>query len=73
NKGDVIHSEKPTVTPPPVDPNIDKDVEGKEHLDLTNRNDEFNWHVNAAFGNTTASWEQASIKDKINDVFDIVK
>ncbi|WP_314575809.1 isopeptide-forming domain-containing fimbrial protein [Enterococcus gilvus] len=71
NKGDVIHSEIPTVTPPKENPDIHKDVEDKQHLDLTNRDQAFNWHVNAAFGNTTASWTQASIVDQINTVFTI--
>ncbi|WP_240144327.1 isopeptide-forming domain-containing fimbrial protein, partial [Enterococcus faecalis] len=73
NNSQVVEPERVGVVINGENPNIDKDVEGKEHLDLTNRDDEFNWHVNAAFGNTTASWEQASIKDKINDVFGIVK
>ncbi|HCT8103999.1 TPA: isopeptide-forming domain-containing fimbrial protein [Enterococcus faecalis] len=71
NEGDVLHSNKPTVTPPPVDPNITKDVEGQEHLDLTNREDSFDWHVKTAFGNETSTWTQASMVDDINKVLDI--
>ncbi|WAO22654.2 isopeptide-forming domain-containing fimbrial protein [Paenilisteria newyorkensis] len=71
NEGDNIQSEIPTVTPPPVNPEISKDIEGKEHLDLTNRNDAFNWNVHTAFGNQTASWNQAIITDQINDVLAI--
>ena len=71
NEGDVLHSDKPTVTPPPVEPGIDKDVEGEDHLDLTNRDDEFNWHVKATFGNTTSNWEQASIVDDVNKLLEI--
>ncbi|VFA78783.1 isopeptide-forming domain-containing fimbrial protein [Enterococcus faecalis] len=71
NEGDVLHSNKPTVTPPPVDPNITKDVEGQEHLDLTNRDQEFKWNVKTAFGNETSTWTQASMVDDINKVLDI--
>ncbi|MBM9830556.1 isopeptide-forming domain-containing fimbrial protein [Enterococcus faecalis] len=71
NDGDVLHSNKPTVTPPPVDPNITKDVEGQDHLDLTNRDQAFKWSVKAAFGNETADWTQASLVDDINKVLDI--
>ncbi len=69
--GEIIHSEIPTVTPPEEKPVITKDIEGKQHLDLTNRDDTFNWHVNVAFGNTTAGWKQAAITDKINDLLEI--
>ncbi|EGO2735850.1 isopeptide-forming domain-containing fimbrial protein, partial [Enterococcus faecalis] len=72
NEGDVLHSNKPTVTPPPVDPTITKDVEGQEHLDLTNRDQEFKWNVKAAFGNETSTWTQASMVDDINKVLDII-
>ncbi|EGO8153099.1 isopeptide-forming domain-containing fimbrial protein [Enterococcus faecalis] len=71
NEGDVLHSNKPTVTPPPVDPNITKDVEGQDHLDLTNRDQEFKWNVKTAFGNETSTWTQASLVDDINKVLDI--
>ncbi|WP_088810091.1 isopeptide-forming domain-containing fimbrial protein [Listeria sp. ILCC796] len=71
NAGEVIHSEIPTVTPPPEEPVIHKDVENVQHLDLTNRDDSFDWHVNATFGNTTTSWAEASITDTINDLLDI--
>ncbi|MBC1817204.1 isopeptide-forming domain-containing fimbrial protein, partial [Listeria seeligeri] len=73
NAGDVIHSEIPTVTPPPEEPVIHKDVNNKQHEDLTNRDDSFDWHVNTSFGNTTASWKQASIKDSINSLLEIQK
>ncbi|EPC6523715.1 isopeptide-forming domain-containing fimbrial protein [Enterococcus faecalis] len=71
NEGDVLHSNKPTVTPPPVDPNITKDIEGQEHLDLTNRDQEFKWNVKTAFGNETSTWTQASMVDDINQLLDI--
>ena len=71
NEGDLLHSNKPTVTPPPVDPTITKDVEGQEHLDLTNRDQEFKWNVKTAFGNETSTWTQASMVDDINKVLDI--
>ncbi|UQF73796.1 isopeptide-forming domain-containing fimbrial protein [Enterococcus faecalis] len=71
NEGDVLHSNKPTVTPPPVDPNIAKDVEGQDHLDLTNRDQAFKWNVKAAFGNETSTWTQASMVDEINQLLDI--
>ncbi|EGO8245231.1 isopeptide-forming domain-containing fimbrial protein [Enterococcus faecalis] len=71
NEGDVLHSNKPTVTPPPVDPNITKDVEGQDHLDLTNRDQEFKWNVKTAFGNETSTWTQASMVDDINQLLDI--
>ena len=74
NEGDVLHSNKPTVTPPaptPEDPTITKDIEGQEHLDLTNRNQAFKWNVKTAFGNETSTWTQASMVDDINKVLDI--
>uniref|UniRef100_UPI0014318F35 isopeptide-forming domain-containing fimbrial protein n=1 Tax=Listeria valentina TaxID=2705293 RepID=UPI0014318F35 len=71
NAGDVIHSEIPTVTPPPKEPEIHKDINDVQHVDLTNQGDSFDWHVKASFGNTTASWNQASITDKINDLLEI--
>ncbi|MDU2104388.1 MAG: isopeptide-forming domain-containing fimbrial protein [Enterococcus faecalis] len=74
NEGDVLHSNKPTVTPPaptPEDPTITKDIEGQEHLDLTNRDQEFKWNVKTAFGNETSTWTQASMVDDINKVLDI--
>ncbi|MDK6961473.1 isopeptide-forming domain-containing fimbrial protein, partial [Klebsiella michiganensis] len=63
-----------TVTPPaptPEDPTITKDIEGQEHLDLTNRNQAFKWNVKTAFGNETSTWTQASMVDDINKVLDI--
>ncbi|MDU3686300.1 MAG: isopeptide-forming domain-containing fimbrial protein, partial [Enterococcus faecalis] len=74
NEGDVLHSNKPTVTPPaptPEDPTITKDIEGQDHLDLTNRDQEFKWNVKTAFGNETSTWTQASMVDDINKVLDI--
>ncbi|EKJ3581633.1 isopeptide-forming domain-containing fimbrial protein [Enterococcus faecalis] len=71
NEGDVIHSEIPTVVPPKENPDIHKDVEDSQHLDLTNRDQTFNWHVKSTFGNTTASWSQASIVDQINPLLTI--
>ena len=70
----MLHSNKPTVTPPaptPEDPTITKDIEGQEHLDLTNRDQEFKWNVKTAFGNETSTWTQASMVDDINKVLDI--
>ncbi|MBM7690247.1 fimbrial isopeptide formation D2 family protein, partial [Enterococcus ureilyticus] len=71
DEGESIHSEKPTVTPPPVNPTIEKDIEGKEHLELTNRTDEFEWHINAQFGNETSQWTQAALVDQVNDLLTI--
>ncbi|WP_270694065.1 vWA domain-containing protein, partial [Enterococcus faecalis] len=45
----------------PEDPTITKDIENQEHLDLTNREDSFDWHVKTAFGNETSTWTQASM------------
>ncbi|KGL39271.1 hypothetical protein BMT55_09605 [Listeria newyorkensis] len=73
NEGDMIQSEIPTVTPPPVNPEISKDIEGKDHLELANRNDAFDWNVHTAFGNQTASWNQAIITDQINNLLSIEK
>ncbi|EUJ24008.1 isopeptide-forming domain-containing fimbrial protein, partial [Listeria cornellensis] len=71
NEGDMIQSEIPTVTPPPVNPEIHKDIEGVQHVDLANRNDAFDWNVHTAFGNQTASWNQAIITDQINNLLAI--
>ena len=35
----------------PEDQRLQKDIENQEHLDLTNREDSFDWHVKTAFGN----------------------
>ncbi|EUJ23848.1 SpaA isopeptide-forming pilin-related protein, partial [Listeria cornellensis] len=72
NSGKIV-SEIPKVTPPPVNPEISKDIEGKEHLELANRNDAFDWNVHTAFGNQTASWNQAIITDQINTLLSIEK
>ncbi len=69
--GTVIKSEKPTVVPPIIQPQIHKDVEGESKHTLTNRSDEFSWHVNTTFGNTTASWEEVKMTDKVNDALKI--
>ncbi|WP_338377550.1 isopeptide-forming domain-containing fimbrial protein, partial [Enterococcus faecium] len=74
NEGDVFNYTKTTETPPaptPEDPTITKDIEGQEHLDLTNRDQEFKWNVKTAFGNETSTWTQASMVDDINKVLDI--
>ena len=57
----------------PEDPTITKDIENHEHLDLTNREDSFDWHVKTAFGNETSTWQQASLVDDINQLLDIQK
>ena len=57
----------------PEDPTITKDIENQEHLDLTNREDSFDWHVKTAFGNETSTWQQASLVDDINQLLDIQK
>ncbi len=71
NEGDLLVSEIPTVTPPTVNPEIHKDIEKQEHLDLTNRDDAFDWNIHTAFGNQTASWNQAIITDQINNLLAI--
>ncbi|MDN3188179.1 isopeptide-forming domain-containing fimbrial protein, partial [Enterococcus faecalis] len=55
------------------DPTITKDIEGQEHLDLTNRDQEFKWNVKTAFGNETSTWTQASLVDNVNQLLDIQK
>ena len=70
----MLHSNKPTVTPPANarrSNDYKKDIEGQEHLDLTNRDQEFKWNVKTAFGNETSTWTQASMVDDINKVLDI--
>ncbi|HAZ2726107.1 TPA: isopeptide-forming domain-containing fimbrial protein, partial [Enterococcus faecalis] len=57
--------------PTPEDPTITKDIEGQEHLDLTNRDQAFKWNIKTAFGNETSTWTQASMVDDINKVLDI--
>ncbi|MBC1333608.1 isopeptide-forming domain-containing fimbrial protein, partial [Listeria booriae] len=71
NEGDFLKSEIPTVTPPTVNPEIHKDIEGVQHVDLANRNDVFNWNIHTSFGNQTASWNQAIITDQINNLLAI--
>ncbi|MBC2168246.1 isopeptide-forming domain-containing fimbrial protein, partial [Listeria booriae] len=71
NEGDFLKSEIPTVTPPTVNPEIHKDIEGVQHVDLANRNDAFNWNIQTVFGNQTASWNQAIITDQIHEFLNI--
>ena len=52
----------------PEYPTITKDIENQEHLDLTNREDSFDWHVKTDFGNETSTWQQASLVDDIRCV-----
>ena len=66
-----VESEIPTVTPPTEEPEIGKTVNGKNHEDLSNRDETFNWIITTSFGNATANWDKAAITDKINDVLDI--
>ncbi|MBC1921513.1 SpaA isopeptide-forming pilin-related protein [Listeria grayi] len=61
---------KNTKADPPV---ITKNIDGKSHVTLKNRNQSFNWNIHATFGNATSSWEVASIQDKVNKVLDIEK
>lgn len=56
---------------PIVPPTIHKDIDGKDSEKI-DRNQEFNWNVQVAFGNATSEWETANITDKINDLLDIL-
>ena len=74
---ETLVSEQPRVTPPTEEPVIKKTVEGKtsedvQHLDLTNREDAFNWNVTTSFGNATSDWETATLEDQINNVLEIL-
>ncbi|WP_340504327.1 SpaA isopeptide-forming pilin-related protein [Enterococcus faecalis] len=57
---------------PPVDPDIHKDVEDEQHIDLTNRNQKFDWHVYTTFGSDTSNWKQASVVDPVNSLLEIL-
>ena len=56
---------------PPQKPEIHKDIEDKQHLDLENRGDTFSWHIKVNFGNTTKDWSQVVITDPIKQVFSV--
>ncbi|WP_167629244.1 SpaA isopeptide-forming pilin-related protein [Listeria valentina] len=54
-----------------VDPTIHKDVEGGQQYTLKHKNESFDWHITTSFGNDTANWNRASIKDDVNQILDI--
>ncbi|HHD1569846.1 TPA: SpaA isopeptide-forming pilin-related protein [Enterococcus faecalis] len=55
----------------PTAPDIHKDVEGKQHVNLSDRNQAFNWHVVVSFGNNTVGWNHVSVVDPVNPLFSI--
>ncbi|HGC5945292.1 TPA: hypothetical protein ACIZC1_002795 [Enterococcus faecalis] len=48
----VVEPERVGVVVNGEEPTIHKDIEGKQQLDLANRDDEFNWHVKGVFPST---------------------
>ncbi|EUJ20979.1 SpaA isopeptide-forming pilin-related protein [Listeria aquatica] len=54
-----------------VAPSIHKDVEGEQQYTLKNKDESFDWHIATSFGNDTANWKRAAIKDDVNPILDI--
>lgn len=67
----VVEPERVGIVVNATEPVIHKDVEEKQQLDLTNRDQAFDWHVNAEFEDGAGSWTQASIVDQINPLLTI--
>lgn len=56
-----------------VDPNINKTVNGKESLELENRNQAFMWEVDFDFGNRTGKWDAVELSDTLHELLEIVE
>ncbi len=72
NDNDFVTSNKVTVTPPPDIPEIDKEVNGKTHENLLNRNDIFSYQVNVAIPSRVHGYDSLVIRDTLENVLDIV-
>lgn len=70
---EVVVSEIPSVQIPEVLPSLQKTVNGKESIEVTELTENIDWTITAAFGNTAIDWEKAAIKDKINPILDIIE
>ena len=66
-----IESNVVTVTPPVEDPVISKDVNGKEHETLGNKNDIFSYHVKVRFPENVRGYESFTISDTLEAVLEI--
>nr|WP_286168579.1 SpaA isopeptide-forming pilin-related protein [Roseburia sp. 1XD42-34] len=56
-----------------VDPNVNKTVNGKDSLELENRNQAFTWEVDFDFGNRTGKWDVVELSDKLHQLLEIVE
>ncbi len=59
------------VPPPPETPEIEKDVEGKEHLDV-DRNKEYNYNVKINIPSDVKGYETLVISDTLDNRLDVV-
>ncbi|NLA96018.1 MAG: isopeptide-forming domain-containing fimbrial protein, partial [Clostridiaceae bacterium] len=65
-----VKSNTVTVTPPPDEPVIDKDVNGKEHEDLAARDEDFTYHVRVEIPDYAGRYESLVILDTLEDVLE---
>ncbi|MGF2716753.1 isopeptide-forming domain-containing fimbrial protein, partial [Bacillus cereus] len=73
NNNPAIDSNVVTVTPPtPVDPNIQKDVEGKEHY-VVERNKEYNYNVKTKVDASVKGYKTLTLKDTLDKRLTVVK
>lgn len=80
NKATIKLNDKPsidsnvvTVIPPnPITPNIVKDVEGKEHLEIEQGKD-YNYNVKTKIADSVAEYKYLTISDTLDKRLDIVK
>ena len=72
NDNDFVTSNKVTVTPPPDIPEIDKEVNGKTHENLVNKNDIFTYQVNVDIPSRVHGYDSLVIRDTLENVLDIV-
>ena len=79
NQGSVQLNDSPeqmsnivTVTPPPEEPDIVKTVDGKEHLDLEEKDQVFNYQVMVEIPYDVHGYESLVIRDTLEDVLQAV-
>ncbi len=72
NGNQKVKSNKVTVTPPPDEPVIDKDVNGKAHEDLGSRHELFTYHVLVDIPESVRGYESIVVSDTLESVLEIV-
>ncbi|NLB50844.1 MAG: isopeptide-forming domain-containing fimbrial protein, partial [Clostridiaceae bacterium] len=67
-----VKSNRVTVTPPPDEPDIDKDVNGKSHEDLGSKDELFTYHVLIDIPESVRGYESIVVSDTLESVLEIV-